>query len=156
MGMYVAIRAIKAEDVKSFLGDPNNLNRHRQSGPSISLEKAWHGLHYLLTGSATEGGLLGFIVEGGKAVGSDMGYGPPRFFEHADVAALNRALAAISDDDLWSRFDSARMEEEGVYPLIWDEPESNLREEYLHYFHELKNLVQQADKEKLGLLLMLT
>lgn len=157
MGMYVAIRAIKADEVKSFLGDTNNLNRRKQSGPSVSLEKAWHGLHYLLTGSATEGGLpLGFLLEGGQEIGNDTGYGPPRFLNHAEVAELNQALAAVSDDVLWSRFDAAQMEEEGVYPMTWDEPESDLREEYVHYFHELKKLVQKADAEKLGLLLMLT
>jgi hypothetical protein len=37
---------------------------------SVHLEKAWHGLHFLLTGSAGESGVpLGFLLEGGQEVG---------------------------------------------------------------------------------------
>jgi Domain of unknown function (DUF1877) len=157
MGMYVQIRALKAEDVEAFLdGPPENLVR-RGASNSVSLEKAWHGLHYLLTGSATSGELpLAFLLEGGDPIGEDLGYGPPRFFDHDQVAELHAALSTISDDDLWSRFDAAQMTAEGVYPGIWEEPESDLREEYLHYFDELKKIVQNAHAKKLGLLVMLT
>ena len=90
-------------------------------------EKAWHGLHYLLTGSSGESGLpLGFLLEGGREVGEDMGYGSPRLFEPAEVQQLNTALAPITDDELWSRFDAEAMEAESIYPCIWDEEEEEL------------------------------
>lgn len=128
-----------------------------QRAPFVSVEKAWHGLHYLLTGSASEGDLpLGFLLQGGEEVGEDDGYGSPRLFEHAQVRELDAALSAVSDDDLWSRFDPEQMSEQGVYPDCWDEEEADLREEYLHYFHEVKSLVHRASAEKCGLLVMLT
>src|SRR5687767_14577361 len=49
-------------------------------GLVTDLDKAWHGIHYLLTGTAAEGGKpLDFLVSGGREVGNvDIGYGPAR------------------------------------------------------------------------------
>jgi hypothetical protein len=143
--MYCAIKAIK----------PNaDLN---QRSTSLSLEKAWHGLHYLLTGSAAEGEWpLAFLLQGGEEVGEDDGYGPPRLFAHDEVEELDAALSAISDDELWRRFDPEQMEAEGVYPNCWDEAEDDLREEYLSYFHQVKQVVHNANANGLCLLVMLT
>jgi Domain of unknown function (DUF1877) len=145
MGMCCAIKAIKPN------ADWN------QRSTSLSLEKAWHGLHYLLTGSVGEGEWpLAFLLQGGEEVGEDDGYGPPRRFSHEEVQELDAALAAISDDELWSRFDPEQMSDEGVYPDCWDEPESDLRDEYLTYFHEMKRVIAKANADGHGLLVMLT
>lgn len=144
MGMYCSIKAVDANGA----GSRSDL---------LSLEKAWHGLHYLLTGSATEGGLpLGFLLEGGEAVGDDDGYGPPRMFSPAEVQQIDAALAAVSDAALWSRFDADEMSSEGVYPDCWDEEEDELREEYLSYFHEMKKVIKNARAKGNGLLVSLT
>jgi len=50
----------------------------------------------------------------------------------------------VSDDELWSHFDSAKMEKEQIYPLIWDEPVADLREEYLSYFRQLKSFIHRV------------
>ena len=119
------------------------------SAPSLSLEKAWHGLHFLLTGSAWEAdGVLSFLVSGGEPLSDvDLGYGPARFFQPDAIQQMDAALSGIADDELWSRFDPARMEAEGIYPVIWDEPEQDLRDEYLAYFHGLKAFVRQASEK---------
>jgi hypothetical protein len=121
---------------------------------SVSVEKAWHGLHYLLTGSADESGSpLGFLVEGGQEIeDADGGYGPPRLFTPEETRAIQTALAALTDDDLWSRFVPAEMNELGIYPQIWDEPESDLRDEYLMYFRELKSFLDKAVAAKNGIM----
>jgi Domain of unknown function (DUF1877) len=148
MGMRCAIKTVNPSAVKASLS---------QRTSSVHLEKAWHGLHYLLTGSASEGELpLAFLLQGGEEVGEDDGYGPPRLFSHDQVRELDSALAAISDDELWSRFDPQEMSAEGVYPDIWDEEEEELREEYLTYFHEIKNIVTNANAGKQALVVMLT
>jgi len=113
-------------------------------GETFSLEKAWHGLYFLLT--RHDNPLLGFLLEGGEPDGDDDDYGPPRRFGPDEVKDLDAALAAISDAQLWAGFDAERMEQEGIYPGIWDEPEDDLREEYLFYFHEMKRVVHEASR----------
>jgi len=50
-------------------------------GHSVSLDKAWHGLHYLLCGALEPApGPLGQAVFGGTEIGEDQGYGPARYF----------------------------------------------------------------------------
>ncbi len=158
MGMRVHVRAVPSADLPRLQANGLDLtNRRNPQVPSVHLEKAWHGLHYLLTGSAGEGGLpLGFLLEGGREIGEDLGYGSPRLFEHAEVQHLNAALTPIGDDELWSRFDPVAMEAEGVYPGIWDEEEEQLREEYVTYFQELKQVVAQASTRDMGLLVILS
>jgi hypothetical protein len=129
----------------------------RGQNPSVHLEKAWHGLHFLLTGSAGASGVpLGFLLEGGQEVGEDDGYGAPRLFQPGEVQQINAALAPISGDELWGRFDRERMEAESIYPCIWDEEEEELRDEYIAYFHELKKVVALAGEAGMGLLVTLS
>jgi hypothetical protein len=67
----------------------------------LSVDKAWHGLHFLLNGDPWSGSPpLDFIV-GGEAIGEvDVGYGPARGFSSAQVAAIHEALAPITWDEL--------------------------------------------------------
>lgn len=91
-------------------------------GESADLDKAWHGIHYLLTRSVWEGEPpLNLLVAGGREVGHvDVGYGPARVLSPAEVRAAAEALAALSDDDLRARFNPAEMMSMKIYPEIWD------------------------------------
>jgi hypothetical protein len=110
----------------------------------VSLEKSWHGLHYLLTGDAMEeSGPLAFLLAGGTEVpDADSGYGPARIFSPAETGEVNAALADIDDSALWSRFDADAME--GLYGFSSNQSEEAHKENYLHYFHGLKQLVAAA------------
>ncbi len=117
---------------------------------SVSLEKAWHGLHYLLTGEVWEGeGPLAFLLAGGEHEGGDEE--APRWFSPEETAEIHRALSSVSDAALWSRFDAEEMEANEIYPGIWDEDEEELKEEYLMYFHQLKQIVSAAAQSRRGL-----
>ena len=152
MGMYCSIRALSPAQLEQLDLAEDVAAAHERSGPSAHLEKSWHGLHYLLTGSAMAGDMpLAFLLLGGEPAGEDADEGP-RFIQPEEVRQINTALSPISTEQLWSRFDPARMEEEGVYPGIWDEPEDDLREEYVGYFQELKRVVAQAAAAGQGLL----
>ena len=83
------------------------------------LEKAWHGLHYLLSGTVGEPdeSALGRAVLGGTEVGEDFsGYGAARRFPPAEVGEVAAALGA-SDDEVMGRFDPQRMAELQIYPF---------------------------------------
>jgi hypothetical protein len=123
-----------------------------QDRSTVQLEKSWHGLHYLLTGSPDPGeGPLAFLLSGGEAIGDDES--GLRLFTPEQVRDLDTALSAVSAEQLWQRFDPDRMTDEGVYPVIWDEPEEELREEYLEYFHAMKDLIHRANRAGNALLL---
>jgi len=58
---------------------------------------------------------------GGTEIGDDdLGYGPARYFNPAEVAATATELAASTlEAQMQSRFDPARMSTLGIYPGGW-------------------------------------
>jgi Domain of unknown function (DUF1877) len=91
-------------------------------GHSISLDKAWHGLHYLLCGALEPvPGPLGQAVFGGSAIGEDRGYAPARYFAPSQVAEIADALQSPGlERELQARFDGEKMTQLGVYPGTWE------------------------------------
>jgi hypothetical protein len=115
------------------------------SDNSISLEKAWHGLHFLLTGDPWGGsGHAAFLLTGGREAGEDMGYGPARVIDALEVQDIDRTLKGVTSTELWSRFNARAWQQADIYPSCADEPEEDLREEYLGYFEELKDFVAET------------
>jgi hypothetical protein len=149
--MHCNVYAASPAELQGLLAAPQTIRDFldAKGTASADLQKAWHGLHFLLTGSSGGGeGILSFLVAGGEPMGDvNLGYGPARFLRPGAVEELDAALSRISDEELWSRFDPARMEAEGVYPVIWDEPEEDLRDEYLMYFRKLTTFVHRAHQE---------
>ena len=161
MGMTCQLHRLSEVEAQRFLdGEPGAEDLDEAEGPGevLSLEKAWHGLHFALTGSGFGAeGPLGFILEGGAPVEDlDGGYGPARVLPHAAVLQLANALDGISNDEFDRRFDLERLAEEQVYPFIWDEPRANLLEEYLDYFNQMKQFVHQAASQRQALMITLT
>ncbi len=158
MGMYCTLRAVGADEIRRLRETPESAfdPAAGPTGNTVSLEKAWHGLHFLLSGSAWEGeGPLGFLLAGGESLGGEDSDDEPgdRFFSPDETKALDHALANVSDEQLWARFDPERMTEESIYPGIWDEAESDLREEYLAYFQAMKELIHRASSANQGILI---
>ena len=91
-------------------------------GHSISIDKAWHGLHYLLCGAPEPApGPLGQAVFGGTEIGEDQGYGPARYFSPTQVAEIASALRPPGlEGELHARFDAEAMTRLGIYPGGWD------------------------------------
>ena len=116
----------------------------------LSLEKSWHSLHYLLTGSAHEvDSPLGNAILGGKEIGPDLGYGPARFLGAAQVREVSSALNSISKDDLAQRFDLNAMLVAKIY-ACGDEEELELAQ---HYFEHLVKYYAEAAKRGDAMLL---
>ena len=105
-------------------------------GEQISLEKAWHGLHFLLCGSAEPlPGEFGQAVLGGVEIGEDLGYGPARYLEPDNVRRIANALDSITVEELKKRYDPVVMEEADIYPGGWTDLE-NL-DWLMEAFHDL-------------------
>jgi hypothetical protein len=88
----------------------------------LSLDKAWHGVHYVLCGDVEPGPtLLSQAVMGGVDLGDDdegfSGYGPARCFNAARVAELSQALSRPElESEAAVRFDAVRMSQLEIYP----------------------------------------
>jgi len=146
MGMYCEVIALPEGELRKWIAARSWETAEPPACCSVNLEKSWHGLHYLLSGSVWEGdGPLAFLLAENETIpDSDTGYGPVGLLSADRVRQVHVALSALADDALWNRFDSVKMSAESVYPQIWDEPEADLRQEYLFYFRELKALVAKA------------
>lgn len=100
----------------------NVMGTGKRESPRLSLDKEWHGVHYLLCGKAEpDDSLLSKAVLGGRALGDDdegfSGYGPARCFTASEVAQLSAALDAPEvETEARGRFDAARMNSLQIYP----------------------------------------
>lgn len=113
----------------------------QESDKLLNLDKAWHGLHYLLTGSDWEGEEpLRSVVLGGSEIGEDIGYGSARLIDKEKVEDISRALNELSSDELTARFDLGAMENLGIYG-IGDEDDL---EWLLDAFCDIKALYNEA------------
>jgi hypothetical protein len=111
---------------------------------SLELDKAWHGLHYILTGTVEpDESLLGQSVLGGTEIGDDFsGYGPARCFTAAEVGDLANVIGdpAVAAEAA-ARYDATRMTELQIYPFGWDEDD---REWLLSALRDLRGFYADA------------
>ena len=112
----------------------------------LSLDKIWHGVHYILCGEPEPGTqLVSQAVMGGVELGEDeegfAGYGPPRYFTAARVAelaeALNRPELELAAS---ARFDASRMTQLGIYPG-WEPSDAS---EVMDRFRDLRDFYRDA------------
>ena len=118
---------------------------------ALSLDKAWHGVHYLLAGTAEPGpDLRSQAVLGGVELGADpegfSGYGPARYFRAAQVRALSEELRRPEvESEAAARFDPAKMSALEIYPG-WRAGEQD-REWVMDGFRRLRDFyVSAADQ----------
>jgi len=125
MGMvWVGYRRDPA-DAARILNNPELVDELLESEDHeaiLDLDKGWHGIHWLLTGSAEPTAAPeSDAIYGGGEVGDDLGYGPPRLLPPEGVRMVAAAIAAIEVESLRARMDPTAMERAQIYPAIWDE-----------------------------------
>lgn len=127
---------------------------------TIDLDKAWHGIHFMLTGTAWEGEPpLNFPMHGGTVIGEvEVGYGSARGMTAAEVRTVAGALAGIDEAFMRARFDPAQMTRLDIYPGIWDrDPTEDDSLGYcLEYFGALRAFVMRAAERGAGPVISLT
>ncbi len=113
----VAAGEVRAMDLDSFV----EWLEGADGRISFDVDKAWHAVHFTLTGDAWRpDGSLGTVVLGGEPFGEDIGYGPARWLGPTAVDAAARELAELTPADFAARLDFPSMVEQGIYPPIWD------------------------------------
>jgi hypothetical protein len=127
-----------------------------ETGPNVGdLDKAWHGLHYLLTETDWEGEPPeSFLLDWGTEIGTvDLGYGPARAFTAQQTNDIGRCLNQLEPQTLRARFNPARMMELEIYPMIWDRDPA--KDDTLLYlmqaFDHLKDFVSNTNRQNFGI-----
>lgn len=135
------------------------LNAEGENRPlaQLDLDKAWHAIHYLLTGSNWGGEYpLGMAVLGGMELGEDIGYGPVRFLTPEEVQAVAVLLDTLSQQTLQERYVPSALEAVGIYPAgIWEEEGQQAFEWLMPWFFQLVAFYKAAGKNGNAMLLFL-
>ena len=171
MGMILGLQRIDDAEAERLLAEPESIEAllHPDDDADFDpatwtppdnqtdLDKAWHGLHYLLTGSSWEGEPpFDFLLNGGEEIGEvDVGYGPARAIRAGDVQRIAAALAPLDEDTLRGRFDAAAMTALEIYPATWDRGDAGDLDYLLSYFDTLKAFVCEAAERRQALVLSL-
>jgi len=169
MSMIGSFLLLSDEHLHQLLADPEQVHAACEKGYNagidvfIGVDKAWHCLHFLLTGTAFGGDPpLNFVLTGGRAVGEeDVGYGPARAFLSRDVIQIARALEPLNRQDLVARFDAGMMDRLEIYPDVgrWAElarrPDVSF-DYFFGAFDAVKSLVLRGASSGLGMLVWLS
>ena len=123
MGMAACFIAIDKDAVMSFRANPDSLeeflnDQFESEEPTniVDVDKAWHCIHFMLTGQADGGDEpLSWAILGGEETGGDAGYGPARILTPDQVRTLSSALASIDKVAFSSRYDPLAMKRADVY-----------------------------------------
>lgn len=137
-------------------GDLDDDDEAEMPEPELDLDKSWHGIHYLLTGTAWQiGEGAGAAILGGDEIGQDGGYGPPRLLGSDTVRAIAAALDALDVEALRARFDPQAMAAADIYPAIW----TNGTDEFdylMSHFTELRRFYSLAAANGQAVLVAIT
>jgi hypothetical protein len=160
VGFLLRLSPIKIESVSDDEGYV--YGAVTESGKEIDLDKAWHGLHFLFTGTAWEGEWPGcFLLRGGEELGDggEIGQGPPIAYRPDKVREIAMFLSGLPQGDLEKRFDSGRMSTMGIYPdPIWRRPATGgvTPLQYLtENFRLLRQFVTDAEESGDGIVVVL-
>lgn len=117
---------------------------------ALSLDKAWHGVHYVLCGEAEPGtALLSQAVLGGIPLGDDdegfSGYGPARYFNVEQAARISQALSQPeTESEAAARFDPTRMSQLQIYPGWQLKAEKEDQQWIMDNFRNLRKFYAEA------------
>lgn len=157
MGMVSSWWPASDERIDDLTEDPSGIETLFDSEEGFDLDKAWHGIHFVLTGTAEDfHGPLGFITCGGDYLS------PPddedlivRTLTSDQVRDFDDALSGFPTERFVERFDPAAMTAADVYPAIWDRAitgEEDVLEYLLEFLEILRNGVRDARDKGVGLI----
>ncbi|BDA70001.1 hypothetical protein CAL7716_041670 [Calothrix sp. PCC 7716] len=147
-------------EVSEFIYPENTSKEYKNS--ELYIDKSWHLIHFLLTGSAWNGNetLRNLTIGGEKLcepkftpVGDSVRYLLPN-----QVLATYELVKNITSDELWSRFNAKAATDAYIYPIgFWSESSEEFIKEYvLDYFEKLKHFFKTGAEENQAILIWLT
>jgi hypothetical protein len=129
--------------------------RTAAEGDCMDIDKSWHGLHFLMTGTAWAGDPpLNFILRGGTEVAGSDG-STTRLYPSSQLREIHRALKGVDPLLLKSTYDPAAMMNLEIYPGIWGR-DAHALDYCIDHFASLKRFVARADRSSLGMVTLLS
>ena len=124
----------------------------------LDIEKAWHGLHFLFTGTSDGGEEpASYLMHGGETI-DDEGFA--RALTPSQVQRFASFVAALTPAELRRRYDAARMITLDIYPeRIWNDDadgEHSPREWLIENFGDVRAFAAQAAAAGDGLVIHLS
>ena len=152
MSMIGNFLQLTPAQLQTLIDDPSTVEAfiypdEEEADGCIDIDKAWQGIHFMLTGDQWAGEPpLCNVILGGTEIGDDVGYGPAKYITADDVRAAANALDQLPRDELAKRFDVSAMNNNDIYPGIWDEGDDAL--DYLMTWYEsLREYYSDAAKK---------
>ena len=153
------LRAASDAEIARLLANPGEITRFLYGSGAedcerLVLNRAWHAIHYVLTGSRLGGEEpLNFLAAEGTPIGEvDVGYGPARVLNSQQVRQLASALILVDPDEVARRVDLRRFDEEEIYPGNWQGNGYDVAFVQSNY-RDLRDFVMRAAQQGLGLIL---
>lgn len=156
MAMTWAARALTPEELEAVQADPRHAAALVEDEPpdkrrAVDLDTAWHGIHWLLTGTPYESETPhGQAIFGGEPIGADLGFGPAHLIDARTVKKIAAALTDLSSAELVERVDIEAMTGADIYPGFWAEVDATqwLRPRY----RQLRRFYRRAAKKGMPVL----
>jgi len=162
MSMIYYMRLANQEELANLLRNPDSiedwLDNEDYEEEELDMGKLWHGVHFLLTGSAWEGDEPAcYLLHGGETIGDiDVGYGPARSINPQQVKAFHEFLKTINRKEIEKRFDQDAFARNEIYPSIWKNGSDRESIDYLDtYIQELRDFLEVGAKTSCGAVMWL-
>jgi len=127
MSMIGNFLPVSPEKLQSLIDNPESIpdflcpDDEASEPPNLlDVDKAWHAIHFLLTGNAWGGELpLALALLGGIEIGEDEGYAPARYLTPEEVREDAAALSPLPTEKLAERYVPEALDKAEIYPEIW-------------------------------------
>ncbi|WP_448100418.1 YfbM family protein [Luteibacter jiangsuensis] len=149
MSMIGHFERLSERRAKGLLAEPGGLESlFEKQDPSVArldIDKAWHAIHFALTGQAwPDESPLAQAIFGGEPFGDDLGYGPPRLLVASKVRSVADALAAIDPAKAVQGLDIGLLDDEEIYPGSWSSDEPASRDYIAYHLQRLRDFYNEA------------
>lgn len=157
-GMQMSFYAITPDDARKLTSAKIiALLESSDTLQMLDIDKAWHGIHFLLTGTGDPTtDVRSKAIFGGKAIGDDVGYGPARLLSADEVKKIAGALKNESVDKLRVRYDAKKMDALEVYPGIWSRDGIEALNYLLEYYVKLAAFYEKSASSGRAVLIVLS
>jgi hypothetical protein len=100
-----------------FSARPEPIGSPREDGDEVALDKSWHLMHFLLTGSGDEtDSATSFLLGDWPEIGDvEIGWGRAWAIDADGVRRFHQALGEVDEIELCARFDTAEMMAQDIY-----------------------------------------